>query len=68
MDNRRHAAHALVVIGLGAVNFFYLSDLLITATGEAVIVLGWKSLAAIAAANLVALLGVWRASRIPAVI
>lgn len=63
MDNRRLAALALILIGLAAVNFFYLSDLILLQTpqeeGAPAIVVGWKSAVAISFANLLALLGVW---------
>lgn len=63
MENKRLSACALIVIGLGAVNFFYLSDLLVPREGPQEIVLGWKSLVAIGIANLIALYGAWRVSR-----
>jgi hypothetical protein len=43
MENKRLSALALIIIGLGAVNFFYLADLLVPDQAEPVIILGWKS-------------------------
>jgi hypothetical protein len=60
MENKRLSALALIIIGLTAVNFFYLSDLLFPRENDADIIIGWKSIVAIAIANLVALIGVWR--------
>jgi hypothetical protein len=60
MENKRLSALALIIIGLIAVNFFYLSDLLFPRGDDADIIIGWKSLVAIAIANLVALIGAWR--------
>lgn len=67
MDNRRWAALALIVIGLAAVNFFYLSDLVLLQApqdqGAQVIVVGWKSAIAIGFANVLTLHGVWLVAR-----
>lgn len=54
------SAGVLIFDGLAAVNFFYLSDLFITRTGEPGIVIGWKSAVAIGFSNLLALAGLWR--------
>lgn len=61
MDNRRAAAIVLVIVGLGAVNFFYLSDLIIDRTAEPGIIIGWKSAAAIIVANMIAIAGIFAA-------
>lgn len=58
MENRRWTALALIVIGLGAVNFFYLSDVILLHSSGNAIVVGWKSAVAIVFANLVALAGI----------
>lgn len=63
MINKNIPAIALVLVGLVAVNFFYVSDLLIIRTAEPGIVIGWKSAVAIGAANLLALAGIWRVAR-----
>jgi hypothetical protein len=63
MENKRLSALALIIIGLGAVNFFYLADLLVPDQAEPVIILGWKSGIAIVVANLIALYGAWRVNR-----
>lgn len=57
MSNQKAMAIALVALGLCAVNFFYLSDIVLDETNSAVIVLGWKSGIAIAIANLVVIGG-----------
>lgn len=61
MDNRTGMALALLIIGLIGINFFYLSDMLFDDAPH--IVLGVKSVASIAVANLVAVLGVWTVAR-----
>lgn len=57
------SAALLIVIGLAAVNFFYISDLFIPPHPGATIVIGWKSAVAIGLANLLALAGVWHVTR-----
>lgn len=63
MDNRRLTAIALVVIGIVAINFFYLSDLIIRPDPGSDIIIGWKSAVAIVIGNLIALAGVWYTAR-----
>ena len=63
MENRRRSAFALIVVGLAGVNFFYVSDLLFPQNPGEGIVIGWKSVMAIGAANLLALAGVWHVTR-----
>jgi hypothetical protein len=63
MENRRLSALALLIIGLVAVNFFYLSDLLFPRKPDPDIVIGWKSAVAICIGNLIALAGAWRMTR-----
>jgi hypothetical protein len=63
MDNRRLTAVALVVVGMVAVNFFYLSDLIIRPDPGSDIIIGWKSAVAIGIGNLIALAGVWQVAR-----
>jgi hypothetical protein len=58
MDNKRAVPIALVVIGLFAVNFFYLSDLIIVHTSEPGIVIGWRSAVAIGVANIISIVGI----------
>lgn len=64
MENRKLSALALIVVGLGAVNFLYLADLLVPRESEQGIILGWKSAVAITIANLIALYGAWRVTRV----
>jgi NADH:ubiquinone oxidoreductase subunit H len=65
MENKKLSALALIVVGLGAVNFLYLADLLVPReTTTQGIILGWKSAIAIAVANLIALYGAWRIARV----
>jgi hypothetical protein len=63
MGNRHLSTLALIIIGLVAVNFFYLSDLLFPQKSGTDIIIGWKSLVAIAIANLVTLIGAWRVTQ-----
>jgi hypothetical protein len=63
MNNKNLPAGVLMIVGLIAVNFFYLSDLIITRTGEPGIVIGWKSAIAIGFSNLLALTGLWHVTR-----
>ena len=63
MNNSNMSAGVLIIVGLVAVNFFYLSDLFITRTSEPGIVIGWKSAVAIGFSNLLALAGLWRVTR-----
>ena len=63
MENKKLSALALIVIGLGAVNFLYLADLLVPREDAQGIILGWKSSVAIAIANLIALYWAWRVTR-----
>jgi hypothetical protein len=63
MDNARLTAVALVLIGIVAINFFYLSDLIIRHSPGPDIVIGWKSAVAIGIGNLIALIGVWQVAR-----
>ncbi|MGY9005907.1 MAG: hypothetical protein ACKVJQ_07410 [Alphaproteobacteria bacterium] len=58
MDNKRAVPIALVVIGLFAINFFYLSDLIIVHTSEPGIIIGWRSAVAIGVANLISIVGI----------
>jgi hypothetical protein len=55
VNNRKGTSIALLIIGLAAVNFFYLSDILFD---EDMILLGDKSIASIIVANAIALFGV----------
>lgn len=64
MENKKLSALALIVVGLGAVNFLYLADLLVPRETAQGIILGWKSAIAIAVANLIALYGAWRVTRV----
>jgi len=64
MENKKLSALALIVVGLGAVNFLYLADLLVPRETAQGIILGGKSAIAIAVANLIALYGAWRITRV----
>jgi hypothetical protein len=60
VNNRKGTTLALLLIGLAAVNFFYLSDMLFD---EDMILLGSKSIASIVVANLITLCGIVAAVR-----
>lgn len=60
VNNRKGTTLALLLIGLAAVNFFYLSDMLFD---EDMILLGTKSIVSIVVANLITLCGIVAAMR-----
>jgi uncharacterized membrane protein len=64
LENKKLSALALIVVGLGSVNFLYLADLLVPHDTAQGIVLGWKSAIAIVIANVIALYGAWRVTRV----